>query len=82
VTEKQADTSLRQRLFRLRRETGTALVNSGSLLSLAQGLGVDVTATLESMGANEIAGQAELPGGLDFDELPDLAEWVHTERQK
>jgi len=82
VTEKQADTSLRQRLFRLRRETGTALVTSGSLLSLAPGLGVDLAATLERIGVDETAGQAELLGDLDFDELPDLADRVRSERQK
>ena len=37
ATAKQADTSLRQRLFRLRRETGMALVTSGASMSVAPG---------------------------------------------
>ena len=35
ASARQADTSLRQRLFRLRRDSGAALVSGGSLLSLA-----------------------------------------------
>ncbi|MGZ5157154.1 MAG: ATP-binding protein [Caldimonas sp.] len=82
ATAKQADTSLRQRLFRLRRETGTALVSSGSLLGLAPDLRTDLGATLEQIGVDERAGLPELLGDLDFDDLPELAEWLRDERRK
>ncbi len=82
VTARQADTSLRQRLFRLRREAGKALVTSGSPVSLAPGLGHDLTTTLEQIHQDEHAGQAELLGDLDFDDLPELAAWLQAEREK
>jgi hypothetical protein len=82
ATGKQADTSLRQRLFRLRRETGMALVGSGATMTLEPGLGHDLAATLEQIAIDEHAGRAELLGDLDFDDLPDLAAWVGAERRK
>ena len=82
ATGKQADTSLRQRLFRLRRETGMALVGSGATMTLEPGLGHDLAATLEQIAVDEHAGRAELLGDLDFDDLPDLAAWVGAERRK
>ncbi|HSC64401.1 MAG TPA: AAA family ATPase, partial [Caldimonas sp.] len=78
---RQADTSLRQRLFRLRRDTGMALVSSGALMSLASGIEDDLAATLEKIGSDEHAGRAELLGDLDFDDLPDLAAWVGAQRE-
>ena len=82
ATAKQADTSLRQRLFRLRREAGAALVTSGSLLSLSPDLQHDLASTLERIGADEQAGQHELLGDLDFDDLPALADWLRAERRR
>jgi DNA-binding SARP family transcriptional activator len=82
ATTRQADTSLRQRLFRLRRETGQALVSSGALMSLAPGVSPDLGATLEQIDLDEHAGRADLLGDLDFDDLPELAAWVGAERQK
>jgi len=82
ATGKQADTSLRQRLFRLRRETGMALVGSGATMTLEAGLRHDLAATLEQIAVDEHAGRAELLGDLDFDDLPDLAAWVGAERRK
>jgi len=82
VATRQADTSLRQRLFRLRRETGMALVSSGALVSLASGVEHDLASTLEKIRSDEHAGRSELLGDLDFDDLPDLAAWLDAERQK
>ncbi len=76
ATARQADTSLRQRLFRLRREAGKALVTSGSPVSLAPGVSHDLTTTLEQIHQDEHAGQGELLGDLDFDDLPELAAWL------
>jgi DNA-binding SARP family transcriptional activator/tetratricopeptide (TPR) repeat protein len=82
ATAKQADTSLRQRLFRLRRDTAMALVSSGSSMSLAPGLDHDLSSTLEAIAVDEHAGAGDLLGGLDFDDLPELADWLRTERRK
>lgn len=82
ATARQADTSLRQRLFRLRRECESTLVVSGVLLHLAPELSVDLATTLSAIGDDAQAGRSELLGGLDFEDLPDLSEWVHAERQK
>ena len=82
ATAKQADTSLRQRLFRLRRETGMALVGSGASMTLDPGLDHDLASTLEQIRVDEHAGSAELLGDLDFDDLPELAAWVGAERRK
>ncbi|HSW26918.1 MAG TPA: bacterial transcriptional activator domain-containing protein, partial [Burkholderiaceae bacterium] len=79
---RQADTSLRQRLFRLRRRTGTPLVESGALLRLADGLHTDLQATLQRIDGDEQAGAAELLGDHEFEDLPDLAEWVRAERRR
>ena len=79
ATGKQADTSLRQRLFRLRRETGMALISSGASMTLEPGLDHDLAATLAQIALDEHAGRAELLGDLDFDDLPDLAAWVGAE---
>ena len=43
----RADTSLRQRLFRLRREVGAPLVASGGLLALAAGVRADLAPALQ-----------------------------------
>ncbi len=82
ATARQADASLRQRLFRLRRETGATLVATGAQLSLAGDLGTDLALALAQMRDDEQAGGAELLGDLQFDDLPELAEWVGKERHQ
>ena len=76
----KADTSLRQRLFRLRRECGTHLVASGSLLQLAPGVVTDLAPTLACIADDAEAGADELLGEFDFDDLPELAAWVRIAR--
>ncbi len=78
----QAVTSLRQRLFRLRRSAGTALVSSVVMVQLDAALCTDLEATLQRLAHDEQAGAAELLGDLSFADLPDLAEWLAAERQK
>ena len=80
ASARQADTSLRQRLFRLRRETQAALITSGALLQLAPGLVTDLGSEIERIAADEHAGQSELLGDLDYDDLPDLADWLRAQR--
>jgi DNA-binding SARP family transcriptional activator len=78
---KQADASLRQRLYRLRQDSGLPLLSSGALLQLSPGLPTDLAPTLELIGHDEQAGSGELLGDVDYDDLPDLADWVRGQRQ-
>lgn len=82
VTAKQADTSLRQRLFRLRRRSGAALVESGPLLRLVDGVDTDLAATLQRIDDDEHAGALDLLGDHEFEDLPDLAQWLRSERRR
>ena len=76
----RADSSLRQRLFRLRRECGTALVSTGLQLQLADGLQTDLPAALARIDTDPGAAREALLGDLDFDDWPDLAAWVRQAR--
>lgn len=80
VASRKADTSLRQRLFRLRRECGADLVATGSRLRLAAEIATDLPATLVRIATDPAAGRDELLGDLDFDDWPDLAAWVRQAR--
>ena len=80
VAGKKADTNLRQRLFRLRRDTGAALVDTGALLQLAAGVETDLPTTLAQLGADPGAGTEPLLGDLAFDGLADLADWLRSAR--
>ncbi|MCO5124543.1 MAG: AAA family ATPase [Rhizobacter sp.] len=82
ASARQADNSLRQRLFRLRREASNPLVTTEAQLHLARGIGTDIEPTLHRILEDETAGQDELLGDLEFDGLPDLAEWLRAERRK
>ncbi len=80
VAGKKADTNLRQRLFRLRRDTGAALVDTGALLQLAAGVETDLPHAGCKLGADPGAGTEPLLGDLAFDGLADLADWLRTAR--
>ena len=82
ATARQADTSLRQRLFRLRRRTDVPLVDSGALLRLADGVQTDIATTLQRIDGDEHAGELELLGDHAFEDLPELAEWLRAERRR
>ena len=79
---RKADTNLRQRLFRLRRELGVRLVASGAWLQLAPGVQTDLAPTLALIASDETAGGEELLGGLDFSGQAELAAWVAAARQR
>ena len=78
---RQAGTSLRQRLYRLRREAGVPLVSTGAMLQLSPEVGTDLASTLERIASDEHAGADELLGDLDYDSLPDMADWIRAQRQ-
>lgn len=80
VGSRKADASLRQRLFRLRRECGSNIVLAGGLLRLAPGVDTDLGAALSSLTTDAEAGRDELLGDLEFDDLPELADWVRSAR--
>jgi len=82
ANRRQADTSLRQRLFRLRRDTASTLVATGTLLSLAADVRSDLDGTLARIALDAAAGRDDLLGDLQFDDLPELAQWLNEERQK
>ena len=79
---KRADTSLRQRLFRLRRDHDAHVVSAGALLQLSPGVQTDLAATLAAMADDAEAGREALLGDLNFDTLPDLADWLRGARER
>ena len=80
VAAKQADTSLRQRLYRLRHETSLPLLSGGALLQLSAEVQTDLAPSLERVGRDEQAALGDLLGDLDYDDLPELADWVRGQR--
>lgn len=90
VPGSRASSNLRQRLFRLRQQTGHALLEQGELLRPSPGLRLDLS-VLEAQALPEdaqIGGRTvdlaeELLGGLDFAEDGDLLEdWVRQARSR
>lgn len=77
----RADTSLRQRLYRLRREAQAALVDSGAALALRPEVRTDLARALDELARDESAGRGELLGDLAFDELPDFTDWLRIQRR-
>ncbi|GBF06032.1 transcriptional regulator, AfsR/DnrI/RedD family [Deinococcus aerius] len=67
-------------LRRLTRLCGEELVRGRDVLALIPGVTVDVRDLLEEGG--EAAPAGELLGSLDFDDLPDLADWVAAWREE
>lgn len=83
ATARQAEASLRQRLFRLRRHTQATLVVSGPQLHLAPDVDTDLTAALQAMAGDARAPQRDLLGDLVLDDgLPELAAWLHAQRRQ
>jgi DNA-binding SARP family transcriptional activator len=82
VGAKQADTSLRQRLYRLRRDAGLPLLGGGTGLQLLATVQTDLAQALERIDRDEHAALEELLGDLDFDALPELAEWLRQQRRQ
>ncbi|HEY2558831.1 MAG TPA: AAA family ATPase [Caldimonas sp.] len=79
---RKADTNLRQRLFRLRRNIGANVVEGGALLRLAAGIETDLVATLARVAADEHAAREEFLGALQFEDLPELAAWMRAARNR
>lgn len=67
-SEPRARTNLRQLLLRMRRQAGELLAETDGLLALAPGLQVAARAP------------GRLLGALEFDDAPELAEWLAQQR--
>jgi DNA-binding SARP family transcriptional activator len=85
-SEDAARSSLRQRLYRLRGSVGTDLVVSDEPLRLDPTLEVDAVRFESLVFTNEYARALELEDGLlvgnDYDDCPDLSEWVLAARER
>jgi DNA-binding SARP family transcriptional activator len=75
VPRKNANLSLRQRLFRLRQASGHALVEAGLTLRLLPTVAVDLLAA-------EVPAQGELLGGFDYGDNEALDAWVQAARER
>ena len=82
ATAAQADASLRQRLFRLRRETQARLVSTGPLLMLADDLATDLDRSLAQLQDDEHAPCGPLLPDIEFDDLPEVADWLGSARAR
>ena len=82
ATGKRAESNLRQRLFRMRRDTGASLVSSGAGLRLAADLQIDLARVLATIATDENAGHGDLFGELAFDSTLELAQWVSVARRR
>ena len=82
----QAHNSLRQRLFRMRRDTGHDLVLQGNALTLAPGVDTDLSlAAIESDSGHDTGpapSAGELLAGFDYGDSDALDRWVMQARQQ
>lgn len=81
ATARQADTSLRQRLYRLRRSCAAPLVVTGRVLALEPGVLVDRRRVARQIEEDDTAGRGDLLADLAFDDLPEFSEWLAAQRE-
>ena len=77
----QARANLRQRLFRLRRTVGAPVAEKANVLSLVDGLGVDLLQAARAIAEDASACQGELLGGHDHADNDALDAWVQAARE-
>ena len=81
VPRAQARNSLRQRLFRLNQAAGAELITGQDELALADDVSLDLAGDRD--GASELDdAPVGLLDGLDYDDLPELAEWSRAARAR
>ena len=78
----RARSSLRQRLFKLRRAAGTDVIVPDELLRIADGVTHDLVPIAPQLEADPAAAAAELLGDLDYSDCPGLDEWVAVAREQ
>jgi DNA-binding SARP family transcriptional activator len=74
--------SLRQRIFQLRRRAGCDVIPAGEVLALAQTVEHDLTAIAPRLADDPDAGSGELLGDFDYSDCPGLDEWVSAAREQ
>lgn len=74
VPQRQANLSLRQRIFRLRRQCGHLLIEASATLRLAEGVHVDLRQT-------PLPDEGELLAGLDFGRWEAFDQWLQAARR-
>ncbi len=74
--------SLRQRLFQLRRRAGRDVIPAGEVLALEPSVEHDLTAIGPRLADDPDAGSGELLGELDYSDCPHLDEWVSAAREQ
>ncbi len=74
VAQANANLSLRQRIFRLRRQSGQLLIDAGQVLRLAPGVSVDVQ-------ADPLPSDGKLLAGLDFGASEAFDDWLQGARR-
>ncbi len=74
VSQRGANLNLRQRIFRLRRDTGHRLIDAGQVLRLTAGVQSDLDAD------GEWPVEGKLLGGFDFGDCEALDEWMTSAR--
>lgn len=82
VSERQARTNLRQRLFRLRQQAGGDIVRDDGALRLADNIGLDVIESLRALTTDPAAAAGELLGAHDYGEHEELERWVASARER
>ena len=82
ATSGRADASLRQRVYRLRRETGCRLLAHGSTLGLDAAVATDLGRALADLSDDEHAAAEELLGDHSYEALPDFADWLRAQRNQ
>lgn len=82
ASARQADTNLRQRLYRLRRDSGHALLAGGAAFGLAAGVRTDLDDTLAALREQGVWPVADLLGDLAYDALPEFAQWLAEQRRR
>lgn len=78
----KARNNLRQRLFRLRRTATRDVVIAESVLRLAEGVEHDLDELPRRLNDDPAAGAGELLGDFDYNDCPDLADWVRAAREQ
>lgn len=74
--------SLRQRLFQLRRRAGCEVIPAGDVLTLAPSVEHDLADMAARLAADPDAARGELLGELDYSDCPGLDEWVGAARER
>lgn len=84
--ETAARNNLRQTLYRLRVQAGQALIGGQDRPALLPGVRVDVAlleiAAFAGRDAEVVAAQGELLSGHDYDDCPELQDWLLAQRER